>query len=107
MFALKPAFIYSCSQLLEASRFGHFVLRSLQNGSTEANAATVTQKTIFFTSTADSCNASVFKAALRPETIRDARELFVPVSARMHICVFPWAGRSVSHCKPRVGNWRL
>jgi hypothetical protein len=44
MFALKPAFIYSVSQLLEASRFGHFVLRSMQNGSTEANAATVTQK---------------------------------------------------------------
>jgi hypothetical protein len=43
MFALKPAFIYSVSQLLEASRFGHFVLRSMQNGSTEANAATVTQ----------------------------------------------------------------
>jgi hypothetical protein len=43
MFALKSAFIYSVPQLLEASRFGHFVLRSMQNGSTEANAATVTQ----------------------------------------------------------------
>jgi hypothetical protein len=43
MFALESAFIYSVSQLLEASRFGHFVLRSMQNGSTEANAATVTQ----------------------------------------------------------------
>jgi hypothetical protein len=32
---------------LEASRFGHFVLRSLQNGSTEANAATVTQEKQF------------------------------------------------------------
>jgi hypothetical protein len=32
---------------LDASRFGHFVLRSLQNGSTEANAATVTQEKQF------------------------------------------------------------
>jgi len=39
--------VYIRSQLLEASRFGHFVLRSLQNGSTEANAATVTQDNLF------------------------------------------------------------
>jgi hypothetical protein len=42
-FANVPGLVYLCRQLLEASRFGHFVLRSLQDGSTEANAATVTQ----------------------------------------------------------------
>jgi len=52
MFALKSAFIYSVAQLLEASRFGHFVLRSMQNGSTEANAATVTQDNFLSTARA-------------------------------------------------------
>jgi len=58
MFALESAFIYSVPQLLEASRFGHFVLHSVQNGSTEANAATVDTRQIIFEH-GESCNASV------------------------------------------------
>jgi hypothetical protein len=102
MFAIRPSLVYLCRQLLEASRLRHFVLRSLQNGSTDANAATVTQDNFF--EHGDSCNADVCMSALRPDTPGDAGELLC-----LHLldCTFvPFRGNesSVSHRKPMAGK---
>src|ERR1041385_8158994 len=84
MFAIRPSLVYLCRQLLEASRLRHFVLRSLQNGSTDANAATVTQDNFF--EHGDSCNADVCMSALRPDTPEDASSYCACTCWTAHLC---------------------
>ena len=101
----SPGLVYLCPQLLEASRFGHFVLRSLQNGSTGSKCRDCDTKQSF-SSTAIAVTPACVS---RPCALRsgDAGELLCPAPAGLHMCVFPQVERSVSHRKPIVGNWEL